>query len=883
MTDRRPVPIAASRQGAAREGHTTIAFGDLLRQFRVAAVLTQEELAARSAVSVRSISDLERHLRIRPQRETLRMLADALGLNDDERQRFDAAARAPAVVPPRLVVRDVPPSNLPVSLTPLIGREADLAAIAALLGNPATRLITVTGVGGVGKTRFVLDAASAGLPLFPDGIVFVPLAAIRDPAVVLSAIAQTFGLTERGTRGLRESLVAYLDGKQMLLVLDNFEQVLGAAVHIAALLSACEGLTVLVTSRAALHLRGEREYRLRPLTLPDLQETDDVAQVRRSPAVELFMQRATAINRDLVLERANVHLIAQICTRLDGLPLALELAASRTRVLQPAELLARLESRFSMLTDGASDLPARQQTLRRAIDWSYDLLPDEEQRLFRWLSVFVDGCTLEAAEAVGSALSGQPINLFSGLSSLVDKSLLQAEARSGTTRFTMLETVREYGLERLAGVGELAATQRAHTAYFLAWATAVDPNAVGEAYARWLTQLEAEHDNLRAALAWALAEDEGEIGVRLGAALWRFWFTRGYIREGRMWLEALLARDSDHAVPIDVRAVAQRGLATLALRQGDGPAAVMYAAQSLAGCREINDVRGMAAASGVLGNVASERNAYDEAITHFTASLTLAREIGDQRAIAIATHNLGRVTRFLGDYERAEHYYQESEALDHVIGDVEGLAMVLGNRGHMARDGGDPSGARPLIESSLALYEQTGQKRGIGIALTQLAMIACDTGDLAAARTYARRGMTIRRQIDDRWGIAQSLVTFGDIARATNDHTRAWTCYCDGLALYHEIGIPLGVAECLERLACLMARPQTWSSAARYYGAASAVRARIHAPVLPVDRLALAHAIAETRAALGEDAWAAACDDGRTIDMSGIVQEVASLAAPPLM
>jgi predicted ATPase/transcriptional regulator with XRE-family HTH domain len=878
MTDRLPVPIAASRH-PTREHQNAVAFGDLMRQFRIAAGLTQEELAARASVSVRAVSDLERAQRRRPQRETLRLLADALDLNDEQQEQFETAARTRFATPPRLVPREAPPSNLPVSITPLVDRESDLAAVVTLLDDPATRLVTLMGAGGVGKTRLALEVATAVLPSFTDGVFFVSLAAIRDPGLVLSTIARTFGLRERRAESLHDALISHLERKRLALVLDNFEQLIPAAALVADLLTACSGLTVLATSRAALHIRGEHEYRLRPLPLPDLQETDDIEEIRRSPAVELFMQRATAINRDLALAQTNARAIAQICARLDGLPLALELAAARTRVLQPAELLARLDHRFSVLTDGATDLPTRQQTMGHAIDWSYDLLNPDEQRLFRWLAVFAGGCTLEAAEALGSALGGSPVNLLSGLSSLVDKSLIQAEARGGATRFVMLETVREYGLERLAAAGETATVRRAHATYFLAMA-ATDADSVGDVQARWLARLDAEYDNFRAALAWAHEHDEAESGVRLAAALWDFWYTRGYLREGRAWIETMLALEPADAAPPRARAIALRGVATLAVRQGDIAAAERYTRATLAAFRTIDDKRGMAAAHNLLGNTAFARNDYPEAMTCYMECLSLRRESNDREGIGRVLSNLGRTARFQGDYERAVAFYREGEAVNRATGDTQGLASNLGNQGHMMRDRGDPAGALPLIEESLACYEQIGEKRGTGIALGQLAMIAFDTGKYADARAYADRSLAIRRAIDDRWGIAQSLVIIGDIAVATDDRARAWPCYRDGLTTYREIDNDLGVVECIERFGRLMADDRMWANAARCFGAASTIRGRIHAPVLPVDLPVIERAIADSRTALGEAAWIAAYDTGRAMDIGAIVGEIAGIAAP---
>ncbi len=878
MRDCRSIPHIVSHQDTAEDRAATIAFSDLLRQFRVAAGLTQEELATRATISVRAVSDLERAERRRPQRETLRLLADALALTDEERATLLSAARTQRSAPPRLLPPSRPSSNLPAPMTPLVGRAEDLAAIDTLLGQATTRLVTITGAGGVGKTRIALSVASDALPSYPDGIFFITLASIRDPALVLATIAQTFGLKERRTEGLRDALIAQFASKRILLVLDNFEQVVVAATDVADLLAACDGLNVLVTSRAALHLRGEHEYRLRPLALPARADVDDSAKVRQSPAFELFRQRATAITHDLRLDPPTTRVIGQICQRLDGLPLALELAAARTRAMQPAELLTRLERRFAVLTEGAHDLPDRQRTMRHVIDWSYDLLPADEQRLFRSLAVFADGCTLDGAEGVGGALRGEPVNLLSGLSSLVDKSLVQADAQSGATRFTLLETVREYGMERLAEGQELVAVQRAHATYFLARATAGTADRSNEARARWMAWVDAEHDNYRAALAWAQAQGEAETGLRLATALRQFWYTRGYLREGRAWLETMLALDGARAIPGSLKAEALGGAARLALRQGDIAAATTLATESLRHSRSTGDASGMAAALNLLGNAAFERNDYQEATVHYREALAHYRQLGDPRGMSAILGNLGRTARFQGDYAGAAHSYEESEVLSRQSGDRQGLASKLGNRGHMARDEGDPARALPLIAESLAIYEQAGERRGIGIALAQLAMIANDTGDPIAARIYIARSMTIRREIDDRWGIAQSLVTLGDIAVATDDPAQAWAYYRDGLAMYQEIGNRLGIVECIERLARQMTDHAQWASAARCFGTAAATREQIGAPILPIDRPTLDRARTRTRTALGDAVWTTTYAAGLTMPPAAILAEIARIA-----
>ncbi len=607
--------------------------------------------------------------------------------------------------------------NLPAQVTSFIGRDHEIEAITQLLNT--TRLLTLTGPGGSGKTRLALQAAAGVMDRFEDSIFFVNLAPIRDHQLVPSTIAQTLGIREIAGMQLIETIKIYLLEKRTLLLLDNYEQIIDAAPLVGELLSSSPGLNILVTSREALHVYGEHEYPVPPLPVPDLDRIESMDLLSQYESMQLFQQRAKAVKPGFEITSENAPIIAEICVRLDGLPLAIELAAARSKLLSPELIRSRLESRLATLTIGLRDVPTRLQTLRGTLDWSYDLLDDSERTLFGRLSVFQGGRTIESLEAV--CAPGLSIEVLDGLESLLNKSLLfQKEGPVGEPRFYMLETIHEYADEKLDESGEIEDIRRRHADYFARLAAQAEPELFGARQGYWTEQLRCEHDNLRAALAWSLEGADVTLGSQIICALREFWYGEGFIAEGLRWTERALTRADD--IPTGIRATVLNAAGHLAFAQGDYAAGKGDHHQALALSQESGDVVGRAWALIFLAsNMGAFPDEVEAGIRLCQDGLTLFRELGDMPGITRALNTLGELARLVGDYERAKDAYEECRALSLQMGDKQRAAIVMGNLSYVAMHQGDYLRAEALLREGLTLMVELNYKYYFGLSIAMLA------------------------------------------------------------------------------------------------------------------------------------------------------------------
>jgi len=801
------------------------------------------------------------------------------------------------ILPPREPVEPgrTPMYNLPVQLTSLIGREQKVAAACVLLRRSDVRLLTLTGTGGIGKTSLALRVATDLLNDFPDGVCLVLLAPISDPALVVSTIAQTLGIKEVGARPLLDLLKAHLQDKHLLLFLDNFEQVVIAAPVLTELLETCPALKLLVTSREVLRLRGEQELSIPPLALPDLVCLPPSESLSQYAAVALFIQRAQAVKPDFHLTDANASSIAAICARLDGLPLALELAAARLKHLPVQALLARLEHRLLLLTQGPRDVHVRQQTLRNTIQWSYDLLRVHEQRLFRRLSVFVGGCTLEAIEALDTVPGGKTRNVFDGVASLIDKSLLQRSEQEGEgeeePRFMMLETIREYGLERLATGKEIEATRNAHMAYYLQLAEEAAQHWLGPEQSAWFDRLEWEQDNLRAALHWLLErgveKESVEMALRLGVALWYFWLSRFHRSEGWTFLERALLRSQ--GVTVAVRAKALWSAGNLAGYLGDFDRGEDLCQESLALFRQVGDTAGVGRAVFHLGIIAYTRGNFAAARSRFEESLALHKEGGDKEYTEVALSFLACSYIYQGEYILGRSLAEASLALCRELGDKEGISAALRL---LARERlyfqGDVAEAAVLYEECLALCREL--HNGEGEVLGDLGEVYLFQGNLTMARSLLEESVALLRREDEQTNKAWSLSLLAKLAAVQADYTTARALY-EACLRINKVSFKanspwylegLAVASYLEGLAAVVAVQGELTWAAHLWGAAEALRETRGTPLPPAYRPAYERSVSTARAQFGEKPFAAVWAEGRTMTLEQILaaQEPVTMPAP---
>lgn len=810
-------------------------FGTWVRRRRKALDLTQVALAQRVGCAEVSIRKWEADT-LRPSLEVAQRLAHCLVIPAEIHEKFVQAARAECCVDrlpqpgvaieiDRATTSEAPSRipalySLPAQTTSLIGREHEITRVCSLLQSSHVRLLTLTGPGGIGKTRLSLAVGAAVAHYFPDGVFFIPLAAVSDPQLVCVAIARVIGIQETDQQTLVERLRSYLHSRQLLLILDNFEHVLAAACPVAELLRAAPELKVLVTSRALLHVYGERAFAVPPLTCPDPAVLFSPELLLQCGAIQLFMDRARAIDLNYPFDDAAVSTVAQICQRLEGLPLAIELAAARICLYSPTDMLACLEQALPFLKGGAIDQDARHRTLEHTIAWSYNLLQPSERTLFRRLAVFVGSFTLEAAMSVCDLDSS--LDLLDEVQALLDQSLLKKAASvGGEPRFSMLAMIREFALMQLTLSGELEVVALRHAEYYRALAEAAEPKLVSHASIAWLDRLDAEYGNLQAALTWLRDRpDQAEIGVRLASALWQFWELRGQFAQGREWLDVLLAH-ADH-LPEALRAKALDAAGVLARNQSDYARATLLHEQSLALWTALDDQPGIARSRlhlgvvacstgdfakakhhldtaltmllvlsantatpaeeagqlltqslNALGIVACECSDYDQANVYFGRALILSREQGHPRDEALILNYLGGMNKRLRKYREAQEYLKQALKLRRAQRDHPGAAITLYNLAVTEQETYQYRSAREHFLGALKVHETTGDRRQHMHVLLGLGILAHQSGDLAEACTWLQRALALCHSLEYKAGQAFVLVNLGPVLRDLGDLKQA--------------------------------------------------------------------------------------------------------------
>jgi predicted ATPase/class 3 adenylate cyclase len=783
--------------------------------------------------------------------------------------------------------------NVPHPATPLIGREREIATARATFGlslsggdKPGAdvqtaRLLTLTGPGGAGKTRLSLHLAAELGAEFTDGAAFVPLADVTNPVLVPVAIASALNLGDTSGESPRDLVLEHLRDRHLLLVLDNFEQVMSAVPLVADLVTGCSRLRVVVTSRERLAVRGEQELPLPPLALPKVpprlacdtmsaeEASTAIDEIRHAEAVRLFASRAQSVKPGFEITAGNAAAVVEICSRLDGLPLAIELAAARVRVLSPDVLLARFDRRLDVLERGPRDLPARQQTMRDTIAWSYDLLDPAEQRLFTHLSVFAGGATLEAAAAVASdPESRDRMEDLELIESLADKSLIQLVGDDPRVR--MLQTIRDFGQERLAESPVRQIIERRHAEFFLALAEESEELLAGREQTRWLDLLERELANLRAAIDWLRDTGQLEEALRLGGALWRFWWLRGDIDEGRHQLESLLAQTS--TVAPAVRAKALNGAGVLAESRGNWETATQLHQESLEISRRIGDQRGVAWSLNNLGVVAVSQGDYARAQALLEENLVVAEAADDTAGIATALNDLGMIAHSRHDFDEAKALWTRSLALFRALGNESHMARALNNLGTVAVELGEYQRAHDLFSESLALHRRVGDRQGTASTLNNLAEAASSLGDTESAMGLFRESHSLALEGGNRLYAAIAMESLAFLTQLHGDEGVAQSRFREALLLYRSVGDKQGMASCLNGLAAAAARQGRAGEAAALLGAASQMCDGHD----ELTQLGLADAVESLRTTMGDQAFDAAWESGRAMPIDEIMDQIAT-------